>query len=127
MTDFEKVIDTYIQLRDRKAQLKAAYDASVAPIEEAMLKAEDHIRAQFQAMGTKSVKTDKGTAYVQERTSATAADWDMVLGFVRDNEAWHMLERRVNKTAVDEYFAQNKELPPGVNYRRELVVNVRRS
>lgn len=123
----DQIVDGYIQLRDRKAQLKAEYDAAIAPIDEMLAKAEAHIRAEFQASGIKSAKTDKGTAYLQERTSATAGDWDMVLGFIKDNDAWHMLERRVNKTAVDEYFATNNDLPPGVNYRREVVVNVRRT
>lgn len=123
----DQIVDGYIQLRDRKAKLKADYDAAVAPIDELMAKAEARIREEFQSTGIKSAKTANGTAYLQERTSATAADWDMTLQFIRDNDAWHMLERRVNKTAVDEYFAQTKELPPGVNYRRELVVNVRRS
>jgi hypothetical protein len=38
-----------------------------------------------------------------------------------------MLERRVSKTAVDEYVAAHQDLPPGVNYTTAISVNVRRS
>jgi hypothetical protein len=38
-----------------------------------------------------------------------------------------MLERRVNKTAVEEFKAEHGEIPPGVNTRQEIVINVRRS
>lgn len=123
----DQIVESYIALRERKAQLKAKYEADVAPIQEMLDKAEAHLLAEMQKQGVTAFRTDVGTAYSQERTSATVADWDGLLEFVKDKDLWQMLERRVSKTAVDEYVAQNKDLPPGVNYRREVVVNVRRS
>lgn len=123
----QQVVDKYIALRDKKAQLKAAYDAQVAGIDEMLQRCEAFLLTRMQEQGVESYKTTAGTAYVQTRTSATVADWDSFLGFVRDNSAWNMLERRVSKTAVDEFRAANDDLPPGVNYRAERVVNVRRN
>lgn len=123
----DQIVENYIKLRDKKAQLKAAYDAEVAKVDDMLAKAELYLMKKMQEQGVESFKTALGTAYKQTRTGATVADWDGFLGWVRENNAWHMLEKRVAKTAVDEYKAANDDLPPGVNYRMEHVVNVRRS
>ena len=123
----DEIVQKYIELRDLKAQMKAEYENRVAPIQAALDKAEAHLLGQMQTLGVSSVKTGAGTAYTSQRTSATVADWDSVLPFVREGGLWHLLEKRVNKTAVDEYVAQHGGLPPGVNYRTEITVGVRRA
>jgi hypothetical protein len=55
------------------------------------------------------------------------ADMDAFLGFVREHDAWHFLEKRVAKTQVDEYVQAHKDLPPGINYSSMAVINVRRA
>jgi hypothetical protein len=42
-------------------------------------------------------------------------------------EAWHMIEKRCSKVGVEQYRAEHDEVPPGINWREERVVNVRRS
>lgn len=123
----DQLVDAYIQLRDKKAQLKARHDAEMAPITAMLDKVEVRVLQQLQAMGVESARTAAGTAYLQKRTSASVADWDSFLAFVREQGMWQMLEHRAAKGAVDEYAAQNGDLPPGLNYRQEVVVNFRRS
>ena len=122
-----KLVDGYIQLRDKKAQLKAKHEAELAPINAMMDKIETHLLAQMQEQGVTSYKTELGTAYTSTTTKANVADWDGLLSFVREHSLWQMLERRVSKTAVDEYVAAHQDLPPGVNYSTAVAVNIRRS
>lgn len=121
------IVEKYIALRDRKAELKAAYEASVKDIDTAMERVENHLLRQMQEMGVESVRTPYGTPYISLRTSATVADWEVVLDFIKRHDEWHMLERRVNKTVVDEFRKAHNDLPPGINWREERVVNIRRS
>lgn len=127
MAKIDTLVEGYIKARDKKAEYKAAYEKQVAALDSWMTQAEQVILATLNEIGSDSCKTPFGTAYKQERTSATVADWDSTLSFIQANALWTMLERRVNKTAVEEYVAANEDLPPGVNWRREVVVNVRRS
>lgn len=117
----------YIELRDLKAQMKAQADAAAAPVQEALEIIESALLKQMQETGTTALKTTAGTAFISERTSATVADWDAFLGFVRKNDLWNLLNHAANKTGVQEFAAQNNDLPPGVNWRVEKTVNVRRS
>lgn len=121
------IVEKYIQLRDRKAQLKKQFDDSVAQIEQAMTKCEAYIQRHLESIGAESVGTAHGTAYIARKTSASVADKDAFMSYVREQELWSMLDVRANKTAVDEYRAEHGDNPPGVNYSVMRTVNIRRS
>lgn len=123
----DQIVERYVKLRDRKTQLKAAYEASVADINTAMARLENAIQATLDKQGVEAVRTEHGTAFKSTSTSATVADWDSLLSFVRENERWDMLEKRVAKTAVDAFREEHDDLPPGVNYRQAISIGVRRA
>jgi hypothetical protein len=122
-----ELVALYVQLRDDKASLKAEYDAKLAPIEEKMQKIEAKLLEVFDNSGMDSVKTEFGTAYKSERTSVSVADRDAFVDFIKAGDHWSMMEVRAAKTAVEQYKAANDELPPGLNWKSEIVVNIRRS
>ncbi len=123
-----EAVTLYIQLRDKKAQMKSDFEASVAPINDKMEKLEAKLLDVFNKTGMDSVKTEHGTAYTAVRTTASVADREAFMEFVKANEEWSLLEVRASKTAIEQFRDSNdNELPPGVNIRSERVVNIRRS
>jgi hypothetical protein len=121
-------VSLYIQLRDKKAQMKAEYDAAVAPVQEKMDKLEAKLLDVFNQTGMDSVKTEFGTAYATVRSTASVADRDAFMEFVKAHEEWSLLEVRAAKSAIEQFRSANdNELPPGINLREERVVNIRRS
>ena len=54
------------------------------------------------------------------------ADPDLFFSFIVKNDLFEMLEKRCNKTLVDQYKDEHGEVPPGINYSQTTVVNVRR-
>lgn len=123
-----EAVTLYIQLRDKKAQMKSEFEASVAPITEKMEKLEAKLLDVFNKTGMDSVRTEYGTAYTAVRTTASVADREAFMDFVKANEEWSLLEVRASKTAIEQFRDSNdNELPPGVNIRSERVVNIRRS
>lgn len=127
MAGLEDTVSKYIALRDKKAELMKAAKEQAAKIDAVLDKIEAALLLTFQQDGVQSVKTAAGTAYQASRTSATVADWDTVLAFIQARELWPMLEKRVSKDVVAQFKEETGELPPGVNWREELVLNVRRS
>lgn len=123
----QALVEKYIQLRDAKAKLAGIHKEKVATIDAVMKKIEAQLLADFTALGVDSCGTPSGTAYKSTQTSATVADWDACLDYIKANDLWNMLDKRVNKTAVVEFIEEHKNLPPGVNWREEIIINVRRS
>lgn len=123
----DELIGKYIAAREKKAELTAAYKEKTAKIDMVLDKIEAALLAQFATLGTDSVKTQHGTAYKSTKTSYQVADWDSTLEFIKQNELWHMLERRVAKAGVDAYKDETGAIPPGLNSRTEVTVNIRRT
>lgn len=122
-----ELVGKYIELRDKKSQIKSEYEAKVAKLDETLSQIEGALLKTFDAAGMDSVKTEFGTAYTTVQTMATVADPDVFRQFVKENDAWEMLQNRVSKTAVEQYKAVHDEIPPGLNWREERVVNIRRA
>jgi phage host-nuclease inhibitor protein Gam len=123
-----EAVSLYIQLRDKKAEMKAEFDATIAPLNDKMDKLEAKLLDVFNKTGMDSVKTENGTAYTAVRTTASIADREAFMDYVKANEEWSLLEARASKTAIEQFRdSNNGELPPGINIRSERVVNIRRS
>jgi len=122
----DQVIAAYIKLRDKKDSMEAAVKEQVKEVKAKMEKLELWLREQADAQGVTSFKTKAGTAFMTTTDFANVADWDAVLEFIKTNDAFDMLEKRVSKNAVRGYIEQHKEVPAGVNYGTRLDVNVRR-
>lgn len=122
-----EAVNIYIKMRDKKAQMKAEFDASIAPLNEKMEKLEAKLLEVFNKTGMDSVKTEFGTAYTTTRTTASVADREVFMNYVKDHEEWSLLEVRAAKTAIEQFRSIHDDIPPGISMREERVVNVRRS
>jgi hypothetical protein len=122
-----QLVEMYVALRDRRAQREAAFKNSDSDDKERQERIEAILLQRFAESGHESVKTPAGTAYKSTKTSARIADWDTFLEFVKNNQAWELLTRGCAKTSVVEYKNANSELPPGIDWREELQIGVRRS
>lgn len=125
--DDVSLLKLFIALRDRRAQRKADYNLDDSGDREKQEKIEVEFLKRFNERGIDNVSSKGvGTAYRSTRTSARVADWDSLFDFVQKEGAWEMLERRVNKTAVEQFKDVNSDLPPGVDWSETQTINFRR-
>jgi hypothetical protein len=121
------LVAKYIEMRDKKYELKHQYEFKAAQLDEMLGKIESKLLQVFDSAGMDSVKTEFGTAYATTRSTASVADKETFMNFIKENEEWSLMEVRAAKLAIEQYKTANGDLPPGVNYREERVVNIRRS
>ena len=125
--DLGKITKAHINIRDARNELRKQYEAEDAKLKEAQAKLEGVMLDHLNNHGMESVRTDAGTFYRQEEITPSASDWNALYDWIKDNDAWDALERRIKKTFVKEYQeAHNGGLPPGISVFREYVVRVRR-
>lgn len=125
-TKEDVLVSKYIRLRDLKDRAKAEYDEKVSKVEIVMEQIEADLMTFLNASGLESARAASGTFFKRTTTSAKVADRDTFLHFVIENDALNFLESRVNKTAVEEYIAEHKEVPPGIDVTRITTISVNR-
>jgi len=122
----DQVVGHYLKLRDKKASINAQAKAQTDVLDQQLGKMEAWIKEQADAQGVTSFRTVHGTAFLTTTDYASVADWDAVLQFVKEHDAYDMLEKRISKQAVRGYIELNKSVPAGVNYGTRLDVNIRK-
>lgn len=123
----EQVILAYTALRDKRSELKKAYEADDAVLVDKMDKLEAWLLKTMQTVGTDQLKGAGNTAFVSIRDVAKCDDWGTFWNFLAENKRLDMLEKRVSSKTVGEYLEEFGELPPGISISREKRVNVRKS
>ena len=114
--DIGKAAQDYIILRDEKDRIKREADAQIREITNKMEIIENWFMLKADQEKVDSWKTQYGTIYFANKDYCSVADWDEVLDFVKANEAYELLTKGVNKTAVRAYLEDGEEVPPGVNW-----------
>lgn len=125
--NIEEMVSRYVKLRDRIAAKKKEHIAELAPYNLAMATLEGMMLDTLNAAGAENMRTASGTAYKATSTSTKVTDWPQTLAFIKEKEAWDLLEARVSKTAAAAIMEETQAPIPGVTTTREIVVNVRKS
>jgi hypothetical protein len=126
--DMNEISKAYVALREARRQLKKQYEDEDAKFKGGLQKLEAIMLAHLNAANADSVRTENGTFYKQEAVTPSASDWQLVYDWIKDNDAWDLLERRVKSTFIKEYQeAHDGALPPGISVYREYVIRVRKA
>jgi hypothetical protein len=123
----EQVVETYLRLRRKKEAIENETKEKVADLKTKMTKLESWLMQKADDDGVTSFKTPAGTAFVTTTDFANVADWDAVLTFIKENDAFDMLEKRVSKTAVRAHMDETGDVPPGITYGSKIGINVRKA
>jgi hypothetical protein len=126
--DLDRITKAHINIRDARRELKKQYEANDADLMKAQDKLESVMLDHLNKHGMQSVRTESGTFYAQEEMTPSGSDWNALYEWIKEHDAWEVLERRIKRTFVKEYAeAHNGGLPPGVSVFRERIVRVRRA
>ena len=72
-----------------------------------------------------SLKTPAGTISRRVRTSYWPSDWDKMHEFIKENSAFHLLEKRVHTSNMKEFLEANPDVaPPGLQTNRKYTISV---
>lgn len=124
--DISKRVDQYVRLRDLIKTKEDEHKAVLKPYKEMLEKLNSVLLDHLNTINGESVRTDTGTVYRTEKKAASLADPDAFMRYVIGSEAWDLLDRKANVTAVADFIEENNAPPPGVNFSTTFIVGVRR-
>ena len=130
MTDkkLDKVCETYVKIRDARTALKKEFEAKDLELKSQLEVLDSHLLQTLQTLGVESVRTKHGTVYQSVTVKPSCQDWAVFYSWIAEHDAFDALERRVKRSFITEYMADNKdELPPGITVLKEYTVTIRRS
>jgi SPX domain protein involved in polyphosphate accumulation len=124
--DMEKRTRQFIEVRDTIKRLDDEHKARVKDLKELQDKLAGRIQAFMAANSLENLKTAAGTCFLTTRTTASLSDPDAFMDYVKTNQAFDLLDRRANVTAIQKFTKKHNALPPGCNLSTIVQVGVRR-
>jgi hypothetical protein len=120
--------ETYIKMRDKRSVLKQEWEVKDKAIEAQMKLVEEKLLELCKEINANSISTNHGTIIRSTKSRYWTSDWDSMYQFIKEHDAFGLLEKRVQQTNMKNFLAENPELlPMGLNVEHEYTVLVRRS
>lgn len=108
----DRLAAIYVKIREKRLALEKEADG---------LKEQQNVIASelleiCKAQGATTIRTEHGT--VSRRTSKNywTSDWESFFKFIKENDAFNLMQQRINNTNMAQYLEENPDLhPPGLN------------
>jgi hypothetical protein len=123
--DYESAVKNYIALRAENKRITDEAEAKVAENKATMEKLGVWIQLKAEQDKLDKVNTTFGTVFWTNTARCSVSNADEFFNFCRENEEWHLLEKRASKTGVVDYVELHKRPPPGVDFVTLKTINVR--
>ncbi len=121
----DRLTRVYIKMRDKLATLSREYEEAEAAIKLQQAEVAAAMKDIMQKAGGTGMRTAYGTVSLRTSTRYYAQDWDAMYRFIVDNDAVHLLEKRIAQKNMSEFLESNPGmLPPGLNTMSEISVSV---
>ena len=123
----EKIVQAYIKIRDTKDRLYQEYKEKTDELEAQMDVLKHKLIEISKETGATSFSTPHGIAYRTVKNRFWTNDWERFYGFMRDNNAMELLEKRIHQSNMKEFMEQHPHLhPPGLNVDSEYEITIQR-
>jgi hypothetical protein len=123
----DRIISTYLQLKDKLAQIEHAHKARVAKYEGAMTRLEDALDGILRDAGAKNLKTESGIAFHANATYCSIEDKSRFLDWIKTNNEFGLLTLKACKNAVRVFREEHADNPPGIKWTEMKKVHIQRS
>jgi len=124
----EELAKIYIKIRtakeeaaDRHKQEIAEFNAQLETISAEMLEI-------CKELDVSSMRTNEGTIIRKVHTRYATNDWDSLYQFIKEHDAYGLLEQRLHQTNMKQFLEENPDLlPPGLWSDSKYTIVVKRS
>lgn len=124
----DELTAVYIRIRDKRDELKRAYEAQDSELKEQLDVIEQEMLNVCKELGADNIKTSAGTIIRSVKSRYWTNDWDSMYDFIEEAGAFGLLEKRIHQTNMKDFLAENPDLyPKGLNVEKQFTVVVRRA
>ena len=123
----EKLVAAYRKLRAAITEETEAHEARLAPLKEKLELVTAELLEFCNTQNVDSLRTAAGTLSRRVQTRYWSTDWDRFYQFVADNDAFHLMEKRIHNGNMKQFLEENPDiLPVGLQTDNKYVIQVRK-
>ena len=107
----EKLAAIYVKIRDARRDLAKKDEELKAQLDVVA----EQLLEICKEQGAQTIRTPHGTISRRLNKHYWTSDWDSFFRFIKENEAFSLLQRRINNANMEQFLEENPNLhPPGL-------------
>ena len=123
----DRLTKVYVKIREKRRELLESFEAEDNKLKEKLSVLKEELLEMCKAMGADSIKTAHGTVVRSVKTRYWTSDWEEMYDFIKENEAYGLLEKRIHQSNMREFLdAHPDKIPTGLNTESEYEISVRK-
>jgi sugar phosphate isomerase/epimerase len=126
--DLDRLTSIYLKIRDKRSELKREFENQDKDLEEQQKMLAEQMLESCKELGADSIKTPHGTIIRSVKSKYWTGDWDSMYRFIKEHDAFGLLEKRLHQTNMKDFLHENPDvMPMGLNVENEYTIVVRRA
>jgi hypothetical protein len=119
----DKLVLAYMNLRNAIQE----HEGEVKRLKEQQTEISNKLLELCSEQGMDSLRTNHGTASRRVQSSYWTTDWERMYEFIADNDAFHLLEKRIHNSHMKEFLQDNPDkMPVGLQSETKYIISVRK-
>ena len=108
----DKLAKVYFKIRDRRREL----EKQAAELKEQQDLIGLELLEICKEQGAQTIRTEFGTVSKRTTKNYWTSDWESFTNFIKEHNAFALLQQRINNTNMLQFLEENPDLlPPGLN------------
>jgi len=108
----ERLTRIYVKMRDKRREL----ERQAAELKEKQDLVASELLEICKAQGATTIRTEHGTVSKRVTKNYWSSDWDSFFKFVKEQDAFSLMQQRINNANMAQFLEENPDLhPPGLN------------
>ena len=126
--DLDQLTSIYLKIRDTRAENKRQFENVDKDLEEQQKMLAEQMLDTCKEMNADSIRTPHGTIIRSVKSKYWTGDWDSMYNFIKEHDAFGLLEKRLHQTNMKDFLNENPDvMPMGLNVENEYTIVVRRA
>jgi len=124
----EELAKIYIKIRNAKEAVVEKHKQELAEYNEQLEAISEEMLELCKEQNASSIRTGEGTIIRKVTTRYATTDWDSLYKFIKEHDAYGLLEQRLHQTNTKQFLEEHPDLlPPGLWSDNKYTIVVRRS
>lgn len=108
----DQLARVYVKIRDKRRELEK--QATALKEQESAIQSE--LLEICKQQGAQTIRTQYGTVSKRTNKNYWTSDWESFTNFIKEHNAFSLLQQRINGTNMAQFLEENPDLlPPGLN------------
>ena len=126
--DLDQLTAVYLKIRDKRAENKREFENVDKDLEAQQQMLAEQMLDSCKEIGADSIRTPHGTIIRSVKSKYWTGDWDSMYSFIKEHDAFGLLEKRLHQTNMKDFLHENPDvMPMGLNVENEYTIVVRRA